>query len=126
MPAPTLTYAQALLELSRERKLKPAAMRNFIALLRREKRTSWLPEILRRFETLLRRERGIRKIEVLAARRELQSVVKKARREFGRRAEIAFAVDPALIGGAVCTIDDEIVIDASVKTQLDRMFAVHS
>ena len=44
------------------------------------------------------------------------------KRRFGREVELATAVDPALIGGAVVDAGD-IVIDGSIRTKLARLGA---
>lgn len=91
-------------------------------MVRRDKHTAWIPEILKRFQILLDQARGRTRVRLTGARREAKRFIPHLRKKFGRRAVIEFALDPIIIGGIVLDINDEIVIDASVRRQLDRMF----
>ena len=116
-------YAQSLLEVEREKGLSKPTVRRFVEIVRRNNHTSRLPEIIMRFEDLFYRTRGITRVEITLARRDVEKILPRVRGAFGRKTEVRFSVKPEIIGGVVVTIDRETVIDASVKRQLERMFS---
>ena len=115
-------YARSLLEVQREKGLLKSIVARFVGIVRRNNHTSWLSEIITRFEDLFYRTRGITRVEVIAARSDVEKILPKVRRAFGRKTEVRFSVKPEIIGGVIFTINRETLIDASVRRQLERMF----
>ncbi len=115
-------YADTFLELAKGKPAPRALMRNFLSLVRRNGDMPKLPDILRSIEKKLFAREGIQKVEVTAARDIRKELERRLRAEFGKNADIRFSFTPEIIGGAVIRVNDGILIDASVKRQLDKLF----
>jgi F-type H+-transporting ATPase subunit delta len=83
-----------------------------------------LPPILVEFEHLVREARGVLEADVTVARplteAERQEILQRLRTLTGKEVQIQVGVDPAILGGVVVRIGDQ-VIDASVAGRLDRL-----
>ncbi|GEM_PF-2159149 len=115
-------YARSLLEVHREKNLSKSAVARFMMIVRRNNHTAWIPQIITRFEDLMYRSKGITRVEVIAARNDLKKMLPKVRRAFGRKAEVQFSLKPDIIGGVIFNINRDVIIDASAKTAIERMF----
>jgi F-type H+-transporting ATPase subunit delta len=104
--------------------LASAAGKNLLQLLSENDRLTALPEIAVQFDALKAEAENTVKVTVTAATAvddALAQQIKKAlEQKLGRVVELSLAVDPALIGGAVIQADD-MVIDGSVRTRLQRL-----
>ena len=85
-----------------------------------------LPEIAGLYDELRNEAERVVKATVTSAAvlpaSELDTIKAALRKRFGRDVEIETAVDESLIGGAVIAAGD-VVIDGSLKGQLDRLQA---
>lgn len=115
-------YAGGLLSAMEEKKPSSGMVSNFLNILRRNGDFYKLPEVLREAEILMRKTQKITKIEVVGARSFGSGFKQKLTDRFGPKADISFSIKPELIGGVVIKLDDETVIDASVKRRLDKLF----
>lgn len=123
MKHPAATYAAAFLEAVKSRKISAEALRRFLKMLRRNGDLVKLPEILKNIESLYYKKEGITKVEVVSARMLRKDKIEKALREcFGAKLAVEFLLYPGLIGGVILKINDELVIDASVKRRLEQLF----
>jgi F-type H+-transporting ATPase subunit delta len=99
---------------------------NFLRLLLRNGRTEVLPEISRLYEDMKERDEGVVEASVASAfpldDGQLRTLVKGLEKRFKRRVLARATVDPALIGGAVVRVGDE-VIDGSLRGKLEAMAA---
>jgi F-type H+-transporting ATPase subunit delta len=99
--------------------------RDFLAVLA-DNRRLLLPEIAGVFDELRAEAERVVKATVTSAQpmdaAELEKLRASLRRRFGQDVEVATAVDPALIGGAVIDAGD-VVIDGSLRTKLARLGA---
>ncbi len=97
---------------------------NFLATLAANRRLGYLAEIAEQFLALKRESEAVLKVVVRTAvpMESAQAVALKTalRKRFNRDIELATAVDPSLIGGAVIDAG-ETVIDGSVRGRLARM-----
>lgn len=95
-----------------------------LALLLANFRLVRLPEILEAVDELLRRKRGIAAVRLTSAAildDELAAQVRNVlERALGQTVDLAFAVDPRLIGGFVAQIGSR-RYDGSIRGQLERM-----
>lgn len=102
---------------------QPEAQRLTVLLLER-RRLSTIPDIFEHYQSLLLKERGIVIADVTTAvpldaagekmiQQQLSDLV-------GKNVEIRTQVDPAIIGGMVARIEDNL-IDGSVSNQLRRL-----
>lgn len=125
-PAVEPATKRALIEKLAGRLGLEAPVRNFLFVLVDQRRTELLRELLPVFEAELNARRGIAEAQVTSAR-ELDG---EARRELtralerltGKRIQARYALDEALVGGAVVQIGSTIY-DGSVREQLNRLRA---
>lgn len=118
-------YAEALRAACAEHrspKERQEIFRRFLNLLWRNHDTSKLAGILKDVERLELRARGLQKIEIASVaplspglRREIKEIV-------GRKNVINEVLREELLAGIRVLINDEFLIDASGKRQLERMF----
>lgn len=99
---------------------------NFVRLLAENRRLSVLPEIVKQFEVMKAAREGVLEARVATAfelsAAQLDGLKAKLESKFGRKINIAQAVDTALIGGVVIQVGDE-VLDASVRGKLGDLAA---
>ena len=104
--------------------LTSPAGKNLLQLLSENDRLTALPEIAAQFDTLKAEAENKVKVTVTAATqvdRTIAEQIKKAlQQKLGRVVELTVAVDATLIGGAIIQADD-MVIDGSVRTRLQRL-----
>ncbi len=97
---------------------------NFVKVLAENGRLSVLPEISAQFETLKANAEGVVEATITSAQEmsqaQIDELVAGLKAKFNRSVTVQVAVDPALIGGAVISVGDQ-VIDGSVKGRLQRM-----
>jgi F-type H+-transporting ATPase subunit delta len=100
------------------------AVRNFVSLIVRQQRTPMLHEINEAFVTELNRRLGIEEAEVTTARQlsdaEKTELLGVLERRTGKKIEVRFAANSALLGGGVVRVGST-VYDGSVREQLNRM-----
>jgi F-type H+-transporting ATPase subunit delta len=98
--------------------------KNLLQVLAENDRLTALPEIAAQFDTLKAEAENKVNVTVTAATAvdgALAEAIKKAlQQKLKRTVELTLAVDPSLIGGAVIQADD-MVIDGSVRTRLQRL-----
>ena len=99
-------------------------IRNFLFVLADHRRTNLIPEVIVAFHKVLRQRQGVAEAEVSSAI-ELSAVQKKEMaatlaRLTGKKIEAKYALDPALLGGAVVRIGDTIY-DGSLRSRLNEM-----
>jgi F-type H+-transporting ATPase subunit delta len=104
--------------------LTSAAGKNLLTLLAENDRLTALPEIAAQFDALKAEAENKVNVTVTAATAvepALADQIKKAlQQKLGRVVELTLAVDASLIGGAIIQADD-MVIDGSVRTRLQRL-----
>jgi F-type H+-transporting ATPase subunit delta len=100
------------------------AIRNFIYILVDNRRIASLPEISSAFDAELNAREGIAEAAVTSARElsaaEKKEIVAALERVTGKRIEAQFALNAALLGGAVVQIGSTIY-DGSIREQLNRL-----
>ena len=98
--------------------------KNFIRLLFANKREEYLRTICLSFETIYLRERKILKASIVTAipvKNDMElRFIKKLEEQTGHTIHLHTAVNPAIIGGCVITLDTW-RLDASVATKLKRI-----
>jgi F-type H+-transporting ATPase subunit delta len=121
-PKTAVADKKALLDKATEH-AQPDAKR-LTALLLERRRLSSAPEIFQRFQSLLLQERGIVVADVTTALplddAAQQMIQKQLSQLVGKDVELRTQVDPAIIGGMVARIGDNL-IDGSVSNQLRRL-----
>ncbi len=104
-------------------KLAPSGMIvNFCNLLADKERLAYLPEMAAEFNTLLDAEKGVVRGELITAialdAAKQDSVKTALEKQAGRKLILDFSSNPAILGGVVLKVGD-LVMDASLKAQLD-------
>jgi F-type H+-transporting ATPase subunit delta len=98
--------------------------RNFLFVLIDHRRITSLPEIIAVFEEVVDARLGYARAEVLSAAElndsERRALNAQLEHLTGKRIRMRFAIDPALIGGAVARIGST-VYDGSVRGQLSTL-----
>jgi F-type H+-transporting ATPase subunit delta len=98
--------------------------KNRLQVLAENNRLTALPEIAAQFDALKAEAENKVKVTVTAATQVdggIAEQIKKAlQQKLGRTVELTLAVDASLIGGAIIQADD-MVIDGSVRTRLQRL-----
>jgi F-type H+-transporting ATPase subunit delta len=99
-------------------------IRNFLFVIVDHRRTAIVPEIVERFQEVIRQRQGIAEAEVRSAvelnAAQKAEVAAMLARLTGKRVETRYALDAALLGGAVVRIGDT-VYDGSLRHRLDKM-----
>lgn len=114
------SYASAMLELP-EKSLIKDAFRNFLHILRRNGDLAKLPRILSELKKQYRKKYGIKDVEIMLAR-ENPKIVSQMQYALKLKEEPRVVIKKDILGGAVITINDEVLIDGSVKTRLEKLF----
>jgi len=113
-------YAESLLEVF-EKKPQAEILRNFLRLVRKNGDFSKLPKILYDFKKLYNKKHGIKEVRVEIARED-KSITNQVQDILKLKHEPEVEIKKEILGGAVITIDDEIIVDGSIKTRLQNMF----
>ena len=98
-------------------------LERFFRILRTRNLLSRLPRILSHYERYDLARTGMRKVVVESAAPLSPEARREIKKTFGVRAAMREALNPSLMAGVAILIDDEILIDASARRQLDRLFA---
>lgn len=69
------------------------------------------------------RKEGISKVVAETAGEAPSSIKKDIEEALHKKVDLVSSVNPGIIGGIKILIDDETLIDASVKTQLNKLFS---
>lgn len=99
-------------------------LRNFLYVLVDQHRTFHIPEIAAAFRDVVRERQGIVEAEITSAvelsaaqRADLGKVLERLA---GKKLETRYALDPALLGGAIVRVGST-VYDGSVRNRLERL-----
>ena len=125
-PAVSIKAKHAALEKIVARLGASKIIRNFLLVLTDHRRTQLIPEVIAAFHEVVRRRQGVAEavvssaIELSAAqKREMAATLARLT---GKKIETKYALDPALLGGAVVRIGDTIY-DGSLRSRLNEMRA---
>jgi len=117
-------YAQALyaaLEGKSESEQKKIVKR-FAELLARHQQTGKARAIFAAYEKITLRKQGMRSVRLETASVASDQLKKEIRAALGKNLYIKEIINQDLIGGVKILVDDEILIDGSVKKQLESLF----
>jgi len=125
-PAVSMEAKHAVIEKIAARLGASKIIRNFLFVLADHRRTQLIPEVIAAFHQVIRQRQGVAEAEVSSAV-ELSAAQKKEMavtltRLTGKKIEAKYALDPALLGGAVVRIGDTIY-DGSLRSRLNEMRA---
>ena len=97
-----------------------SALAAFAALLARERALKKTEIIIAEFIRYAKEQAGEKDLEIISARPLSDKIVNSIKKLFGEKVEAARTVDSSLLGGVIIKTRDEI-LDASVKTQLNKL-----
>jgi F-type H+-transporting ATPase subunit delta len=125
-PAVSIEAKHAVIEKIAARMGASKIIRNFLFVLADHRRTLLIPDVIGAFQQVIRERQGVAEAEISSAV-ELSAAQKKAMaatlaRLTGKKIETKYALDPALLGGAVVRIGDTIY-DGSLRSRLNEMRA---
>jgi F-type H+-transporting ATPase subunit delta len=125
-PAVSIEDKHAVIEKIAARLGASKIIRNFLFVLADHGRTQLIPEVIAAFHDVIRQRQGVAEAQVSSAV-ELSAAQKKEMaatlaRLTGKKIETKYALDPALLGGAVVRIGDTIY-DGSLRSRLNEMRA---
>lgn len=97
---------------------------NFLLLIAKNKRESYIPGICRNFLELTRKDQNIKSAVLVTASEINTKTIKKIKilmeKELNSKVELSSQVEPEIIGGMILRIDDK-QFDSSVTTQLRKI-----
>ena len=94
---------------------------NFIKILIKNNDLSLIDKIIQQYYKYYRNQRNITKIEVSSAKKLNPEILNKLIQKFHNQIEIEETIDESLIGGIVLRIDDNLLLDGSVKRKLENL-----
>lgn len=97
-------------------------IRRFLTLLRKNRDTRRLGAVMRKAESQSLADQGLHKVVLTSAEPVSPEVKKDIAAALHKKPLWEETIDPAMLGGIRILIDDELLIDASARRRLDRMF----
>ncbi len=123
-PAVTVEDKHAVIEKIVARLGASKIIRNFLFVIADHRRTQLLPEIIAAFHEVIRQRQGVAEAKISSAvdlsAKQKKELATTLARLTGREIETKYALDPALLGGAVVRIGDTIY-DGSLRSRLNEM-----
>ncbi|KKS38511.1 MAG: hypothetical protein A3G49_06400 [Candidatus Sungbacteria bacterium RIFCSPLOWO2_12_FULL_41_11] len=113
-------YARAFLG-AYEKKSAPETVRRFLGLVRKNGDFSKLPKILYDFKKLYNKNHGIKEVKVEIARED-KSIINQVKEILKLKQEPEVEIKKEILGGVIVSIDDEVIVDGSIKSRIDNMF----
>lgn len=117
-------YAQSLYEAFQETKDKDhdKIIANFVEILKSNGDLAYYEKIINEFEIYQRKAKGIKEVEVTAAKEGVvnDKLIHELNKIVGKDIVLKQKVDDSLVGGVTIKVEDTL-IDASVKNQLNNL-----
>lgn len=115
-------YAKVLQKLmdSVDEDQQDIALDLFMQLILKKKVLSKIDFIIRRYKELSDESEGYRNMEVTLVDDSHLEIKDKLSKLFGQKVSYNFKIDPSIIGGVIIR-DGNIIYDASIKTQLNKL-----
>jgi F0F1-type ATP synthase delta subunit len=115
-------YATALFESLQEKGVKAdAVVKSFAGVVAKNYDRALLPKIIMQLKKLERSKGGIHEVVLTSARPLEKAVVVEIKKKVGEGSHIKEVVDEEVLGGLKILINDEMVIDGTYKTRINRM-----
>ena len=96
-------------------------IKNFIDILKKNNDLSLVDKIVDKFHECYRQERNISKIEITSNAKMDSAILNKIIHKFNDQIEIEEKIDKLLIGGMVIKINNDTLINGSVKRKLEEL-----
>ena len=96
-------------------------IKRFINILKKNNDLSLVDKIVDKFHECYRKERSISKIEITSNAKMDSAILNKIIHKFNNQIEVEEKIDKSLIGGMVIKVNDDTLIDGSVKRKLEEL-----
>jgi len=96
-------------------------IKNFVEILKRNNSLSLADKIIEQYHKYYRAKKNISKIEITSSEKLGSETLNRILKKFEKQVEIEEKVDQSLLGGVIINIDDEMLIDGSVKRKLNDL-----
>jgi F0F1-type ATP synthase delta subunit len=114
-------YATALFESLQEKGANvDVVVRGFAKMVAGNYDRALMPKILMQLKKLERTKAGKHDVVLTSARPLEKQVIAAVKQKVGEKSEIREVVDDAVLGGVKILINDEVVIDGTLKTRIER------
>ncbi|MCX6779340.1 MAG: F0F1 ATP synthase subunit delta [Candidatus Magasanikbacteria bacterium] len=115
-------YAKVLVEALKD--LKPGqtkeVIKNFVLFLVKEHKIKKADQIIKEFEKYAKLAEGVQRAKIILAKKTDEKIVEKIKSLSLGKIEEEIIIDEEILGGFIFQTDDTI-IDASLKTQLQKL-----
>ncbi|MBI2053225.1 MAG: F0F1 ATP synthase subunit delta [Candidatus Sungbacteria bacterium] len=120
-----IQYAEALAGALAEAETdkRPSMIRRFLGMIRKNKDAKLLAAIVRKTERRWLADKNLHKVAVTSASPLTAAVKKEIEAALEKKPLWEEKTDPAILAGMRILVDDELMIDASARSRLDRMFS---
>mgnify|MGYP003395967542 CR=1 FL=1 len=118
-------YAEALFLALKNKKgeKRKSAIKNFLLLLQKHRSSPRLGLVLKDFEKIYLKEEGQKKVLLETPNTPSKELKKEITKILGENIIISESINPSLLAGVKMLVNDELLIDATAKKYLDKMFA---
>ncbi|MFA6896783.1 MAG: F0F1 ATP synthase subunit delta [Patescibacteria group bacterium] len=116
-------YAISLFEITRGASKEESSelIKSFVDLLRFNNNLSMEKKIIEEYQTYCRKQKGISKVKISSGEKLSPEIVSDIVNRFAGQVELEEEVDPDLIGGIAVVINDDTLIDGSIRKKLADM-----
>lgn len=117
-----LQFAKALYEVTKDlpKSHLPETIKQFVLILQKNNKLKKIDYIIEEFINYSKKQGGIKMVEIETARKLDSAALNKLKKTFGEKSEITEVINKNLLGGIKIKVDD-LVYDASLKTQLAQL-----
>ncbi len=117
-----LQFAKALYEVTKNVPAEslPQIVKQFFVTLQKYNKVKKIEYIIKEFEAYAKKQSGIKTIEMESVHEINNKAKENIQKVFGATSEITQKINKDLVGGVKIKIDD-VVYDASLKTQLHKL-----
>jgi F-type H+-transporting ATPase subunit delta len=115
-------YAVALYDATKEASEADikSAVNAFVELLYKNQSLRQAPRIIEEFEKYAKKKAGIISLNITAAHDPKPETIEAIKKAFGKNVEAIIKIDKSIIGGVVIR-EENTILDASVKNQLQQL-----
>ena len=96
-------------------------IKNFVDILKKNNDLSLANKIVDEYNKYHRNLKGISKIEITSSNKLNSEILNKIIQKFENQIEVEERIDESLINGIVVKIDDDVLIDGSVRRKLENL-----
>lgn len=95
-------------------------VKNFVVLLNANHKLKQTDKIIDEFIAYAKKQEGIMDIKITSAKKLDEKVIEQIKQIFGKQTESVEKQDESILGGVIIKTD-ELIFDASLKTQLNNL-----